>query len=172
MKNLKIYDNKVKPNFEKLDLNLDKYSGNIDPDEQMQKQDDFDYKMGVENAHLLKKVFLSKKDKRNIKIFISLIGALIIMYSPVKDLFSDVKFNEMKKIQEEESIPVTKDIAKVKSFSKEGEEVFAIVESDKDIYKIPLSKDLQKKINVGDTLYLNIKETLIPTVNIEKVVKK
>ncbi|WP_010248198.1 hypothetical protein [Peptoniphilus rhinitidis] len=169
---MKIYDNKVKPDFEKLDLDLDKYSGNIDPDGQMQKQDEFDYEMGVKNANLLKTFFLSKKDKNRIKIFISIIIALIIMYFPVKDLFNEVKIKEITNIEEKESIPTIKDIAKVNSFSNENGEVYAIAESKKDIYRIPLDKDMQKKINVGDTLYLNIKETLIPTINIEKVVKE
>lgn len=172
MKILKIFDNKVKPNFQKLDLDLDKYDGNPDPDEQLRKQDEFDYKMGIENANLLKKTFLSKKDKKNIKLFCSIILALIIMSFPVRDLFSDVKINELSKIEEEQNIPQYKDVAKVESFIQEDGEVYAVLESEKDIYKVAINKEMQKKMNVGDTVHLNIKESLIPTINIEKVVKK
>ncbi|MBS6535616.1 hypothetical protein [Peptoniphilus harei] len=172
MKKLKIFDNKVKPNFKELNIDLDKYDGHVDPEEQMEKQDEFDYKMGIENANLLKTTFLSKKDKRNLKLFISVIASLVIMSFPVRRLFTDVESSELSKIEEEQAIPEYKDIAKVESFHNEGGEVYAVLESSKDIYRIAVDKDLQKKINVGDTVYLNIKESVIPTVNIERIVKK
>ncbi|WP_019139228.1 hypothetical protein [Peptoniphilus timonensis] len=170
---MKIFDNKVKPNFQKLDLDLDKYDGNPDPDEQLRKQDEFDYKMGIENANLLKKTFLIQKRIRKIlSFFVCIILALIIMSFPVRDLFSDVKINELSKIEEEQNIPQYKDVAKVESFIQEDGEVYAVLESEKDIYKVAINKEMQKKMNVGDTVHLNIKESLIPTINIEKVVKK
>lgn len=169
---MKIFDNKVKPNFKELEIDLDKYDGHVDPDEQIRKQDEFDYKMGIENAHLLKTTFLSRKDKRNIKLFISFVLALFILSFPIRSLFTDVKTSELSKIEKEQAIPEYKEMAKVESFHNENGEVYVLLESDKDVYKIPVDKDLQKKLNVGDTVYLNIKESIIPTVNIERIVKK